>query len=532
MIEKLIRLFSRYPSVPGVSPRSLGLLACARPRSTKPTGVLAMQSVYDRFYFLLFGAIRVRLAERVPLRADLVMTQSVSGAIGTGMLAHLKRSAPTAWLRSAQWVRAYGLWIDRTAYRCTSWSHPIADMLAWFQSRHLWQLLQRQSGQFSLKINGIEIADLLIDSYLRFKPSPAFSVHDTFVRRLIWQALRDERQARAYFERVRPTWYLSAHTTYLEQGIPVRVALATGVEVWSFGNLNGLGKRLSIEDSFHTQNFSTYSRRFNELDRQDDRLAQAQVQLERRLSGNIDSATSYMRQSAYKNTNTEVALPPSLKGAVVVFLHDFYDSPHVYPDFVFNDFWEWISLTITTLQAAGEIFFLKPHPNQIALSDEALSGLRTQYPFLNWLPISASNVQLAKAEIACGVTVYGTVAHELAYLGIPTIGCARHPHHTFDFCRTAKSRAEYVAMLSTPRVLPLPITEMQRQALMFYYMHNLYGTEAERVLADSFITLWKECNFGDDPEEVIIARLKAFAAQPGFDAFIDLLASKGAVRDS
>jgi len=527
VIEKLIRLFSRCPSVPGVSPRSLDFLGCNR-ANNKPTATLALQSVCDRFYFLLFGAIRARLGERVSLRADLVMTQSVNGAIGTGPLAEIKRSAPAAWLRCSQWVRAYGPWIDRIAYRCASWTTPVTDILAWFQSKRLWQILRAQTGEFSLKLSGIEIADLLIDSYLRFKPAPAFAVNDLFVRRLIWQALRDERRARAYFERVRPAWYLSSHSTYLEHGIPVRVALAQGVDVWSFGNLNELGKKLSLDDSFHTPNFSAYRHGFDALDRQEERLAEAQAQLERRLSGGIDSATSYMRQSAY--ANKEVSLPPNLKGAVVVFLHDFYDSPHVYPDLVFNDFWEWVSLTITTLQEAGMTLFLKPHPNQIALSDQALSRLREQHPGLNWLSAGVSNVQLAKEGIACGVTVYGTVAHEMAYLGIPTIGCARHPHHAFDFCRTAKSRAEYVEMLRSPEVLPLPVEAMRRQALMFYYMHNLHGTDAERALTASFVALWRDCNFGDDQEAVIKARLQAFTALPSFDDFISRLASKVEAR--
>ena len=170
--------------------------------------------------------------------------------------------------------------------------------------------------------------------------------------------------------------------------------------------------------------------------------------------------------------------------------------------------------------------FLKPHPNQIALSDQALSRLREQHPGLNWLPAGVSNVKLSKEGIACGVTVYGTVAHEMAYLGIPTIGCARHPHHAFDFCRTAQSRAEYVEMLRSPEVLPLPVEAMQRQALMFYYMHNLHGTDAERALSASFIALWRDCNFGDDQEDVINARLQAFTALPSFDDFILRLANK------
>lgn len=520
MIQKLISLFSRYPHVRGVNPHPFDNLNCLS-KSGKPLATLAMQSVCDRFYFLLFGAIRARLGMKISISTDLIITQSVNGAIGTGYLAEIKRSSPATWLRSRQWINAYGSWINRVGYRCASWAHPVAELKLWLDSWRLWRTLRAQTGSLSLKINGIEVADLVIDSYLRFKPSPAFAVHDPFVRRLIRQALRDEKKARTYFKKIRPNWYLTSHSTYLEHGIPVRVALLHGVSVWSFGNLNGLGKRLSLEDNFHTPDFSTYKFRFSVLHNQEERLLQAQKQLEQRLSGGIDAATSYMRKSAYGNS--EVNPPQNLKGAVVVFLHDFYDSPHVYPELVFNDFWDWICFTIKILQQSGLNFFLKPHPNQIALSDIALTKLKAQYTALNWLTSEISNVQLASAKIACGVTVYGTVAHEMAYLGIPTIACARHPHHSFSFCRTARSQDEYAKMLTSPEIFPIPIAEMKRQALTFYYMHNIHGTISERNLAASFVAFWRDCNFGDEPEEAILSKLKALSELPGFNDFISRL---------
>jgi len=65
---------------------------------------------------------------------------------------------------------------------------------------------------------------------------------------------------------------------------------------------------------------------------------------------------------------------------------------------------------------------------------------------------------------------------------------------------------------------------------MFYYMHNLHGTDAERALTASFVALWRDCNFGDDQEAVIKARLQAFTALPSFDDFISRLASKVEAR--
>ncbi|MDO9438425.1 hypothetical protein [Hydrogenophaga sp.] len=514
MIGKLRTLFSRYPKDPGVQPASFSGLTTPN-NLPAPSGLIAAQSVPDKFYFLLFGALRKRLPAH---RAELVVVRAVSGAVGTGWLAEVKRSPAVAWLATQPWLRAYGGLFQGAAYRCANAGAPLQSLRDWTRANRLWQQLQTAPEPVSLVIDGIEVGDLLVDSYLRFKPSPEFDVRDPFVRRLIWQALKDVRRANAYFEQRKPKLYLTSYTTYLEHGIPARSALRAGVPVWSFGNFSQFGKRISLTHGFHTADFSAYRSTFESLHNQEEKLQRARQQLELRLSGGIDAATSYMRQSAYGPSS--VALPTGLDGAVVVFLHDFYDSPHVYPDLVFEDFWRWICFTIDVLTKAGIPFFLKPHPNQIALSDEALSRLRQKYPALQWLPVGISNVQLAHAGITCGVTVYGTVAHELAYLGIPSIGCASHPHHTFDFCRTAHTAAEYATMLKTPASLPVPKDDMQRQALAFYFMHNLYGEDDARTLQRAFLDFWKACNIGPATEESVLSSFRALVALPAFDRFV------------
>lgn len=520
--KNLVRLFARYPKESGVHP---GVFKSIRYKKhgdeDSIDGVLAIQSVADKFYFLLFGAIRENLRLRLHGSAELVVVRSINGAVGTGWLAEIKRGQLISWLWTNPWIRAYGPIIDNVAYRCASWTNPFKDLADWFRSKALWHQLQVQGEAYSLKIDGIEVVDLVIDSFLRFKPAPVFDVSDPFVRRLVWQVLRDVRQAHAYFGRARPRLYLTSYTTYLEHGIPARVALRYGVDVWTFGNLNGFGKQLTNQDSFHTQDFSTYRKKFEQLDRQQERLEESRLQLETRLSGGIDAATSYMRASAYGQVDME--LPAGLNGAVIVFLHDFYDSPHVYPDLVFHDFWRWICFTIEVLKKTGVAFFLKQHPNQITMGDAAIEGLKRKYPSLKWLPSGVSNVQLANAGIACGVTVYGTVAHELAYLGIPSIGCARHPHHTFDFCRTAQTTLEYENLLKSPRVLPVPKEEMQRQSLAFYYMHNLHGSDSEVELRKAFVAFWRACNVGAASENEVVKSFQDLIRLPAFSKFVEAL---------
>ncbi len=517
MLGKLRSLISRYPRDAGVHPRALRHLPVLADPADTSAPVVA-QSVPDKFYFLLFAALRTHLFARKPRSGELVVVKGISGAVGAGWLPDLKRSFALAWLTTQPWVRASKGLFQQVAYRNAALRPPWQKWAERARAKRIWEQLRTAQGSLKLAIDGIEVGDLLIDTYLRFKPSPEFDIHDPFMLRLIEQALGDVRRARQYFNHRRPSIYLTSYSTYLEHGVPVRAALQAGVPVWSFGNLNQFGKQLSLTDSFHTSDFSNYRAGFDALTDPEARLRQADAQLSLRLSGGIDAATSYMRQSAYGKSAAD--LPSDLAGSTVVFMHDFYDSPHVYPDLVFDDFWQWICVTIDALQQAGQRFFLKPHPNQIGLSDLAVARLRAQYPDAPWLSVGINSVQLANAGIARGVTAYGTVAHELAYLGIPSIGCARHPHHTYDFCQTARTRAEYVALLKSTEPSRLSTEELRKQALSFYYMHNLHGTDTALASKAAFVELWKACNLGAPVEAQILEKLQALIRSPGFGDLI------------
>lgn len=519
----LRRVLSSQPADPRVAPLRRALLddadTAGQARLNGP--VVAVQGVEDPLFYGLFAALMIDLRRCLPVEGRLLLVRSINGAIGTGALAAIARSLPLNWLLTAQWARANRALVGRVAYRSHSLAHPLADLADWRRARALWRSLQSSDDIAGLEIDGVLVGDLVIDTYLRFRPSPSFRVADPFVCRILWQTLRDLRRARAFFDTVRPALYLSSYSTYVEHGVAVRVALGAGVPVHVYGNLTTFGKRLTPADVYHTPDYSAYRAGFAQLDDQEACLAQADRQLSFRLAGGIDTATSYMKVSAYAGAGVQA---PDVAGAVVVFLHDFYDSPHVYADLVFPDFWAWITFTIDTLAAAGIPFWIKPHPNQIALSQGALEELQLARPGLRILPKGITNTQLVEGGMACGVTAYGTVAHELAYLGVPTIGCARHPHHSFAFCRTARDRDEYAAFLRTPAASPLARDEMRRQALAFYYMHNLHGAAHTLALRSAFVQLWKASNAADAAPASVRDGLQALRALPAWHAHIQQLA--------
>jgi len=514
VISKILRtarrLLARYPANPRVAPIRQALLSASKPAAPESSMVVAVEGVEDPLFFALFSALVDDLRSRNGVKAELLQVRSINGAIGVGHRAAFERSWLNARCVNDQWARAHRELVGPVAYRCQP---PLIRLPGRDRRRaqQLWQAMQASERPELLEVDGIVIGDLLIDSYLRFRPSPRFDASDSFVFQLIRQALRDLRLARAYFERRRPAAYLSTYTTYVEHGVPARVAVALGIPVRVYGNLNIFGKKLTRENTYHTPEMSGYRLGFEQLSDKAAALEAAQQQLDARLSGVIDSATSYMRVSAYARSDEAV---PNVDGTVVIFLHDFYDSPHIYHDLVFKDFWDWICFTIETLEAAGIPYWIKPHPNQIDLSSDALDQLKQAYPGLRLLSPRITNGQLAEAGMLCGVTVYGTVAHELAYLGVPSIACARHPHHSFDFCRTAKTVEEYAAMLRSPGVKPLPEAQMREQALAFYFMHNLEGSTDKLAFRPAFSRYWKTCNSAEATPHQMVEQLMQLRAMP------------------
>jgi hypothetical protein len=264
-----------------------------------------------------------------------------------------------------------------------------------------------------------------------------------------------------------------------------------------------LGKTLTLTDSFHTSNSDSYRKEFLQCEDQQKRLKKAQKQLDAQL------------------LNSAGDVPyPNVRGAVIIYLHDFFDSPHIYPDLIFPDFWNWICFTIEILQSSKIPFFLKRHPNQLALSDDICLRLSNKYNDASFLPNGLTIQQLAAADIACVVTMYGTVVHEAAYLGVPSIACARHPSAAFDFCNTAKTLIEYEALLRKANALVLNDKQIvKQQVLEFYVMHYLRLPSEQLEAGAHLMDLWRISHSSQSSGQEIAESLFALADDEGFRKF-------------
>lgn len=519
LLNKLVRIWSYIQALPAQS--RLRELRPLLPASSKTinlkSNVILVQAVADPYYLALFSAMIREMRETTEIRPELFVFQSIETETGDSVRASLKRSFPYIWLSSRPWISMYREVTSLVGYRSVSWEYPFEDLFLYFKARKAWKALTDMDSLEQLFIADILCGDLIIDTYLRFKPAATVELNDPFLHGIIWQAHRDVYRAKRYFKRQLPKVFLSSYATYVQHGVAVRVALASGTRVVTFGNFQQLGKVLSAEDFFHTKSPENYRKDFALREDKEALLKVAQMQLEARIAGGLDSATSYMTTSAYVKT---LASCPDVRGAIVIYLHDFFDSPHIYAGLIFPDFWTWICFTIKTLKSAEIPFFLKRHPNQVALSERVVERLLNRYPDISFIPAGITTTQLVANGMACAVTVYGTIAHEVAYLGVPAIACARHPHVAFDFCNTAQTMAEYEQLLRKSNALFLNDKEAaKQQVLEFYAMHNLDLLPDQIKAKDCLLNLWKISHSDKSSGKEIAVAAHALADDLGFGEF-------------
>lgn len=475
---------------------------------------ILMQCVYDPYYYAVFNIISEEIKNNNSVNIELFIPQSINAAVGNDLKYYILRLFPIHTLYSKGWLSAYKVLSNKIAYRSSSWGYPFKDFSHALKAYKIWKKLHSIDELSHLNIDNIFCGDLIIDTYLRFYPTAKVDINSKFLFYVIWQASRDIQRSSNYFDKNHIALYITSYTTYIQHGIAARVALWHKVKVISIANHQQIGKMLTLSDPYHSKNPLRYKANFEFLVGKEEKLKLAKQLLESRLSGNGDAATAYMSTSAYALTNVDC---PNVENAVVIFLHDFFDSPHVYADFIFPDFWTWACYTIEVLFSKNIKVLAKPHPNQISSSKEILAELCNKYPDLQLIASDVTNRQLVDGGMLCGITAYGTVAHELAYIGVPSIACASHPHVSFDFCTTAKSVHEYKLLLENIKDLKfINAKKMQEEVLQFYVMHNL-DLEIEMLTARAeLIELWKLFLNMTTSSSLILNQLIKLKTSPGF----------------
>lgn len=343
-----------------------------------------------------------------------------------------------------------------------------------YEANILFSDLRTKYDLVELEYRNLKIGDLIYDTYLRVYNAETVVITDLKLLNLIKWALIVFFSVNKYLENHPVKKVILSHSVYIQYGILARLAVKKDIPVYMFSKWNTqIVHKLDKLHFLHTNDHSKYKDKFEKIQNKQDCLAMAKSQLKLRLSGAIDEGISYVKQSAYKKNSRSATRVMKNNGRtrVVIFLHCFYDSPHIYSSMLFADFYEWLNYTLEVLKKTDFDVYVKPHPGGLKGNDRVIAEFKRRFPLVSFIDKNILNTQLIEEGINAAVTVYGTIGHELPYNGVPVITAGDNPHSAFNFCNNAKTLDEYTYFLLNADKLNNDISKTEIE--QFFYMHYL-----------------------------------------------------------
>ena len=322
-----------------------------------------------------------------------------------------------------------------------------------------------------IKYREILIGDLVYDNYLRKTKKLTLQLDDPDLVNYLIETCTYLDFFLDFIPKNNVKVVVVTHMVY-NFALPARVGLFFGLDVF-LCNAEVLF-RVTNENYYAFDTHKHYPKLFSRVDKSRKflYLNDAEVRLKSRLMGNL-SDLPYFYSPLTPVTYNSREFESIRKAKFLVALHDFSDSPHFFGFFLFPDFYEW-------LKAIGEFslendvdFLIKPHPNSLFNQIDVINEILENFPNLSLINSNITNYQLGQLELNGCLTVYGTIAHEMAYMGIPVVNaCVNNPHAGYQFSFTPKSIAEWQSILRT--LVENKIEIDHTQILEYYAMNYLH----------------------------------------------------------
>ena len=335
---------------------------------------------------------------------------------------------------------------------------------------------------FNYKLSGINVGDIIYDTYLRFRAMPTLFLKDLFLKKLIIKSYSIIKNLEKIYQNFKFDYFFTSYSSYIHHGLAVRFFLRKNVRVFSGKNNSQYNKSLSSKNLNHTENYRKYKFHYNEIKNNKKFLQLSKKDLVYRFSKNtkFNRNFSYLLTDTYnvqKKSSFDIKRLQNVDG--VLFLQDFYDSPHDWGNLIFDDFYIWTIFTLNIIKKYKLKIAIKPHPNSWNNSIDSVfiyKRLKKRYADLIWLDKDFPNKIIFK-KIKYGISATGTVLFELAYHGIKAISCGDHPGKIFNFTISAKNRNHYRKILLNINSLNKP-NYSKEDLLIYNYLYYHYNMDA------------------------------------------------------
>jgi hypothetical protein len=328
------------------------------------------------------------------------------------------------------------------------------------------------------QLNGVTVGDLIHDHFLRIFKAHTISLDDPRLKELIEKFTYFFQSFNKLLDIYNVRGVLVSHCVY-SYGIPVRIALDQNVAVYQ---VTGESAYLMTKDyPMAYTDFFEYKKKFNELSivRKSKGLELAQERLQIRFNGAVGIDMPCTTNTAF-HTNFDGSarlLGNSNKPKILVALHDFFDAANPFGNNLFSSTYEWLCGLREFSKLVDYEWYLKVNPSSTDANYEVLQSIVENSNGFRLLPVKASHHQIITEGVNCALTIYGTIASEYPFAGVPVINASRNnPHVEYNFSLSPKSRDEYWQTLLNIENLNMRIPK--EEILEYYFMHHIYPVKS------------------------------------------------------
>jgi hypothetical protein len=326
------------------------------------------------------------------------------------------------------------------------------------------------------QVGGTIVGDLIYDTYLRVRNVPTLSMTDSDLKCFTIDSVAEVLFWAELFEAGKIEAVITSHCVY-NLAIPLRIALTFGVAAFQAKATSIT--RLSKERPFAADVSQDFANGFLALSLEEKALAieQAQIGITRRFLAETKAQED--KCSSVSGVENEVSLlRQSDRSKIVIFAHCFSDSPHIFGNNLFPDFWEWLVFLGKLSETTDYDWYLKAHPDCQETNRVHLAHLTDLYPTLTLIPPRSSHSQIIRDGITAALTVYGTVGFEYAALGVPVINASiNNPHKGYGFNYHPATIEDYEKAIRSVARLPRPGRRERSEVEEYYFMRYLHHTD-------------------------------------------------------
>ena len=354
---------------------------------------------------------------------------------------------------------------------------------------NIFNKLNAKDKLLNLYIQNIKVGDLIYNTYIRWSGEPTISLNSKLLRKIIYEAYQVYYYAIDCFKNINidEFKYIAGDTAYIYSGITARVAIDFGIKTYSIVETEGLSI-VELKSPYYYRNhrYDNYLYEFSIFNKKKQAVSIAKSSYELKMFFNGLNTYSYMKKSSYSNLEDKDILENEIKKyfqekkVVLIMLHDFMDSPHLYKSMVYPDFYEWIISTLDYLKSKNIKAIIKPHPNGLPENKSIVDKLKSKYPYFYFLEDNTSNKTLLNIGIDFMITVYGSAGYEFAYHNVPVISAGDNPHISFNFVKTCLTENNYFSTID--KFINKKYYNIDKQEIhQFYYMHYLRKTKINLI---------------------------------------------------